>query len=34
MTKTKLIWKKSYTWLLLSNAFYIIMFYLLMQIFA
>ena len=27
-------WKKSYTWLLLANAAYIVIFYFLMQIFS
>lgn len=27
-------WKKSYTWVLLSNAIYISIFYLIMQIFS
>lgn len=27
-------WKKSYSWLLLANAAYIVIFYILMQIFS
>jgi len=30
----KLVWKKSYTWVLLLNAVYIIIFYYLMKSFA
>jgi hypothetical protein len=27
-------WKKSYTWVLISNAIYILVFYVIMQIFS
>lgn len=32
--KNSLGWKKSYTWVLLSNLCYILIFYFLMQIFS
>jgi len=33
MAKVKFIWKRSYTWVLLINTLYIILFYLLMKSF-
>ena len=32
-TKNKSSWKNSYTWVLVANAIYIIIFFILMQIF-
>ena len=35
MTKnTKTVWKKSYTWVLIANAIYILIFFLIMEIFS